>query len=210
MNPYLEDFYNTNCSPDVLPFFGNYKEGKTRNKEISESWGCFVAVRDFSGIDIKSENVLCVVPGDGQYPRTGSILAYMTSFNVVSIDPEMNMEFWNTHREYKEKLNRSIKRLDCYKTKVEEFRSVMTRVADTYEKVILVLPHSHANLKTCLSVIGVPCTVINLPCCVQFPNQLTYPWAVRKLGYQSYEDPNILSGKRKVHIWKGITANDVP
>lgn len=205
MNPYLEELLiNSNCAPDVLPFFGNYKNTKIRNKEITESMGCYVAVRDFSGFNVKDPEVLCFVVGDGSYPRTASIIAHMTSFDVISIDPEMNIDWFLKHKQYKASLDRPVRRLEVFKAKIED-----CKMAWDAKKFLLVLPHSHANLKTCLQVIDHPCTVVNLPCCVRFPNQLTYPKCAHKFGYINYEDPNIMSGKRKIHIWKNLTHTDV-
>ena len=77
--------------------YPNYFLGKSNPvKELLESIGSIYTVleyikKNYSKPDtiIKNKNVLCVIPGDGNVPRTGLMLSYLTNWTILSVDPEM-------------------------------------------------------------------------------------------------------------------------
>ena len=209
MNDYLEKFFNSNAAADLLAIFGNYKNVKTRDKEISESMAMLEAATNFAALDRKA-NLQCYVVGDGTYPRTSAIVSFYTSWNVVGIDPLYNMEWVQNWRNFKLIEGRPIKRLSFLNSVVES-ANIKKELADGY---IIMLPHSHASITNTLikfaDVYGndTPFTVINMPCCVQFSPKLSSKKALEKHDYMCYKDEHVLSAKNNVHIWKGMSYSD--
>lgn len=134
---YIDEFLSLNCAPHLLKlkYFPN-------SKEVTESMAMYSAYRTYFGKTIKSDDdkVLCIVVGDGKYPRTGALFAMRTKWNIVSIDPA---SAYNPED--------AINRLKVYKNKVEKIN--LDEEWDTVIKnasyVIIILPHSHAAIEHC-------------------------------------------------------------
>lgn len=155
-------------------------------KEWCESYGCFEAVKKIMEWDnriIREENsTLVVVVGDGHVPRTAALFNYMTKWETMSIDPLMRLE-----KDYS-----GIKRLSVYRAKIEEFNWT-EETFDGYETVIIIHPHSHAQVATSWDKIKHPRKyLINMPCCVQ---------SNLKLPFFSYVDKFIPTPKNRVEIY---------
>lgn len=170
-NIYLSRFFNLNTAPDILSskVFPNIKE-------ITESMGAFVAVKDHIPYSISDSNVTCFVVGDGCTPRTGMLIARLTAWNVISIDPRMKIKDYKT------------KRLTCYKNKIEEITFL------GFDKVVIISVHSHADTtKTVNAIKAKEKYFVNIPCCV--------PCNLKDAPIFEYNDEGILSKCNKVQVY---------
>lgn len=198
-NPYLLRFFNSNSLADIAPVFDNYKSVRYRNKEITESMGCLRAI-DFTDFDPKDLEVECFIIGDGTRARTGFIFAYFTSWWVTSIDPLLDMNWFNKYYIFKRDEGHTVRRLSLCDTTVEDFSSPI----NFGKKTLLVLPHSHADISACLTKFRVPVSIISLPCCTKTPSRLRGPEAVENHNYITYQDRHIITSKSDIHIWKDL------
>lgn len=173
---YLTDFINMKCSPDILAtrVFPNAKE-------ITESMGAFVAHRknllSFCGFGDRSRTAFVI--GDGSTPRTGVLLAFLTRWSVVSLDPNMKGE-WSG---------------------IERIRTAPIKIEDLAERPkdgdAVFMVHSHAPIAAVERWIGgASVSVVSIPCCVQHRTMFGRPPMVE------YADWRIHSPERTVKIWK--------
>lgn len=163
---------------------------RTAAKEITESMAAFDAVRRIvmpnTGIRYNDENVFVFAVGDGHRPRTGALFAMRTKWNVVSIDPEMNILG----------IDKNIKRLTEYKAKIEDLKLIQE--SPCFSKAIIVLVHSHATIPACLkSITGFDERhVVSIPCCV--------PQDIPRKVFYGYTDKGIWSEKNQVKVWLNV------
>lgn len=171
---HINRFFRWRAAADILSY-----PLKWSTKEISESVGALVNMKQM-GLDFKDPTKTCYVVGDGVYPRTGVLLAHLTKWNIISIDPGLN------------------KHVDL--SEVKHFTAIKSRVEDKYwesDHAIICLVHSHATLPNCLKHITGRKSrcMISIPCCVphdDFPTD------------EEYKDLGILSDKNIVKIWDAI------
>ena len=86
-NRHLHRFFKMGSAPLLMSenIFPNIKE-------ITESMGAFVAIHEHlikNGIDRNSNKVDVYAIGDGHSPRTAALIACLTKWNCISIDPQM-------------------------------------------------------------------------------------------------------------------------
>lgn len=173
---YINRFFRLKCAVDLVQhkIFPNAKE-------ITESFGCFEAVRKnfpFHPGD-PTINIVCV--GDGNTPRTAALFAFLTNWNCVSIDPKFK------------KTDYPIRRLTLLKSKVED-------VELAFEKCVIISCHSHASINAVLkSIVAKDRSFINMPCC----NQKDKP-RKKPLPDIQYYDDMVLSLHNLIKIWKSI------
>jgi len=183
---YLDYVMKSKCSPQLLPFFVPHKNAR---KEITESMGCFTAVKNINAL-IKDSIV--IVAGDGIIPRTGVMFALLSKPAMVfSIDPLMDTrkssELLDTYK---------IERLRYAKTCAKDF----SRIEAKQRRAIVVLPHSHCGMHEAVSTVSnySRLDIINLPCCEKVPDSfltIDHPPGV-------YKDKCIHSDKNLVYIWE--------
>jgi|APTNR8051073442_1049403.scaffolds.fasta_scaffold00075_83 hypothetical protein len=176
---YLDEFMRLRCAPDLLAakLFPNAKE-------VSESMGAWNAVREHVLPrvpvlrDDPAVSVFCV--GDGHVPRTTALFAHLTRWNCYGIDPVMRPGPYRMDRVLPVRLP------------IEEFSSD-SNFRDPL--VLIVHVHSHASLKMSVANIrgGGYRYLINIPCCRK-PDLGVAPMI-------AYDDPAILSAKRRVEIY---------
>jgi len=130
-----------------------------------------------------------IVVGDGRTPRTGAILAYFTLAEVITVDPNFDMLFWREHTQQQERLGFTPCRIEVHPYKIEDMHfDIKTRIA-------VIWPHSHADMNA-LKMPGCYSRVdIAMPCCKPIPKE----WG--SIPHVTYDDHNVLSPKRSVHIW---------
>lgn len=147
-------------------------------KEISESMAMFSAIRNELELPLNG-NFNCVVVGDGHTPRTATLVAMRTNYNCYSIDPQLRMKpSW-----------KKIKRLSMHDLKIQQMNLKFNK------HTIIILPHSHVDLKTCLEHISAPSyTLITMDCC--FNN------SIEKTPDIQYRDNGVWSEKNEIKIWK--------
>jgi hypothetical protein len=147
-------------------------------KELTESMGMYNAIRHAK---LKlSGDYNCIVVGDGHTPRTGALVAMRTNYDCYSIDPLMRLKYkWQ-----------NINRLNIYDLKIQDMYLSM----DIH--TILMLPHAHVSIKTCLENIKAPSfTIISMDCCFDNSDIDTPPDL-------DYVDVDIISEKNRIKIWK--------
>lgn len=178
---YFNQLLNLKCTPDLLSanVFPNAKE-------VTEAFGIYNAAKRNIPLELSDPNVIAIVVGDGSTPRCGAVFAFRTQWSVISIDPQLSTF----------KVNHGIKRLQCIADKIENLKSFK---AITYNKVLIIMPHSHANMDTTLNMIkGKTRHLICSPCCQSLiPSR--YP-----LPDISYDDWGIWSPERNIQIWLNI------
>jgi hypothetical protein len=211
MYSYLEEFYSQICHIDVLQFFNNYKNASKIHKELTESIGCYKAAVDIMSLNSSEERLVLII-GDGKFARTGSIFSHMSKWTCISIDPEMDINWFDGYKDYKASTGKPIRRLQCIRSTIEDAKFDYAKSVN-FEKFILVFPHSHAKIKSSVqkfaSVFGgdTPFDMVNMPCCVEVPSSLRTRKFLRDHNYISYCDTNVLSPKNTVHCWKNLTSN---
>lgn len=147
-------------------------------KEITESMAMVEAVFKLSIADRSSSNISLVCVGDGHKPRTAALFATLTKWNCFSIDPALN------------KIDFPIKRLDCFKTKIEDIEPKYFG-----NTVIIVHCHSHAKLTDSTRVIqGNNRYVVSMPCCVQ-DNLERFEWV------SIFKDDCVMSKKNVIYSY---------
>jgi hypothetical protein len=212
-NVYVDELFDSYCASDILPYFGNYKDAKARNKEITESMGCLHAALDYLAIDRKDQNTFVLVIGDGKYPRTGVIFAFFTSWNIISIDPMLDIRWEKAHNVYKETIGRPVQRLTLRPVKFEEFSmtQIPSRKALNEINLIVVLPHSHVDFEVMITKMAscgnenLEYSVVSLPCCIKTPEKLYSKRALDKFAFMRYNDTQILSDKREMFIFPRLS-----
>ena len=147
-------------------------------KEVSESMAMYAAIKTTQLKLPLNGGFNCVVVGDGHTPRTAALVAARTNYNCYSIDPNMRQKpSW-----------KQIKRLSIYDLKIEN----MSMSFDKH--TIIILPHSHVDLKTCIQQISAPSyTLITMDCC--FDNSLERNPDI------TYRDQGVWSVKNEIKIW---------
>lgn len=184
MNKYHKAFLSQFASENIIGLFSRYKGAA---KEITESWGMLEAARKFiPGLD----DCLVVIVGDGCSPRTGALFAYMTKAEVISIDPAFNMAHWEEHVQKQTAMGFSPKRLRLIMDKLENVE------IDCEGKPLLVIwPHSHANMNDGTLNNYSKRHDIAMPCCVQIPP------AWMSIPHIVFDDYHVISPRRSIHIW---------
>lgn len=174
---YIHKFFASNSSADLLAnnLFPNAKE-------LTESWGALEAVDKHIiplGISRNSEYVDVFAIGDGYRPRTAALFSFHTKWNSYSIDPLLVIK------------NYTIKRLTLIKEKIEKLPDFYS----TDRVAIIVLVHSHADIKICWEKIDYQNKfLVTIPCC--YKKELTGVNLITE-----YNDESILSKENKVRIY---------
>lgn len=153
-------------------------------KDFTESVAVANACYKYSPWGKNDSSVGVFVIGDGRQPQTGALIASETAWSVHSCDPRMK----------RGGLHRHIERLWQHKKKAEHCLFDLPFVYSNEAKLIIVAPHSHANLRAVVDGWKRRCSliVISLPCCV--PDGLGD-------ADISYNDMNCLSPKRRVNVY---------
>ncbi|MDD4996375.1 MAG: hypothetical protein PHW15_02815 [Patescibacteria group bacterium] len=185
MNKYVKRFVESFASENIIGLFSRYPNAY---KEISESWALLEAAKKHVG---NINDSIVIVIGDGASPRTGAIFAYFTKANVFSIDPNFNILHWIEHYDKQMKMGYTPQRLKLFKLKASE-----VKINCFNKQCIVIWPHSHAPMNDFNVLNALTRIDIALPCCIPIPNNwMTIPHIV-------FDDINIISPKRTIHIWK--------
>ena len=180
---YIEQLFRFKSSEEFFKYrlFPNLKEW-------CESYACYEAIKRIVSwdkkIDLRDSNIRVIVVGDGQVPRTGALLAFLTNWSVISVDPIMK------NRDYS-----AIQRLQVISAGIEHLKFGCN--IGSIHTTIIIHPHSHA--KTADSWEAANCDrkyLINMPCCVK--SNLDLP-------YISYTDKYIPSPKNRIEIYSNCS-----
>lgn len=169
---YLDELFSLKCAGDIAHFFPNAKE-------VTESFTVFNAVRKVLGSKTFGDpSILCVCPGDGSKPRTAAVFAFRTAWQVVSVDPIMQVRYARDRH--------NVQRLKAHRCRIEG-----TRVEAHH--VVVAACHSHARLSSVLDRIGAErIDVFSLPCCVA--DDIGTP-------LRSWRDPSCWSPENRVNYY---------
>jgi len=166
------------CGPELLAL------GVWPNwKEVTEAIACWRATIKHlrNVVDPGDTGVTAVVVGDGSTPRLGALLAFLTRWSVVSVDPNMRLD-----GRYE-----AVKRLTLIKGKIESTEFSMRGPAVVY------FPHAHVDCSKAMGVIDAKERhVIAMPCCTE----LTLP----KEPVAEYADWGIWSPERVIRVWQFV------
>jgi hypothetical protein len=193
-NPrYIDSVIRLNCF-DV--YYNVIKKCRYPARDISKSYGCFQATFDFVKYKYSNcKSITCYVLGDGKVPKTGSLNALMTKWNIISIDPIAISK--------KESNANNINRLSIHSIKAEDYD--YKEISDLY---IIISPHGHAPLDIVFNKFKQQhdiynLVIVTLDCC--FGNNLDKEKNVTL--YKKYDDFKIFSPKREIKIFetKNIT-----
>jgi hypothetical protein len=160
-------------------------------KEVTESLGAFFALKRYSYVDKMryGSDVVVYCLGDGKKPRTASTLAYLSDWKVHSIDPDLN---FNIKLNLKKKID-PMTRVSLHKCKSEDFNHIRNNV----DLSIVVAVHSHAPFEEFWNRVPGNKIAVAIPCCIDHSISTLKP-------LESYDDPYILSDKRRVFIWSNF------
>lgn len=184
MNLYHKRFLSSFASENIIGLFSRYKGAP---KEITESWAMLEAVKTY----IPNYNQCTVIiVGDGCSPRTGALLAYYTKATVISVDPNFNLDHWEDHVTKQTAMGFPPQRLTIHKSKIEDLPLDCNQT-----HCVVLWPHSHANMNNTNIINYTKRTDIAMPCCIPLPKKWT------EIPHITFDDFNILSPKRTLHIW---------
>jgi hypothetical protein len=131
------------------------------------------------GYEWGNKDVLVVVVGDGNKPRTAAMFCHRTAWNAVSIDPQLKPNSY------------PFKRFKMYRKKIEDVK------INHNGPVLCVLPHPHARIKDVLeNITGTQRALIIMDCCVK-----NIPPTSPDI---EYVDENVWSPLNTVRVWKNI------
>lgn len=181
-------YINRFISLNSLEEFGKYKLFPNP-KEVTESFAMYVAVMKYvvENTDIcKGRNDARVfVVGDGVTPRTAGLMAFMTKFQCVSIDPELR------DRDYSE-----IRRLRIVQKKIQDWEPGVLNSGDgvlNQKPHIILMPHSHAPIQeTWNKLVNDKTWLITMPCCTH--GRLNIPCI-------EYRDMAVASPKNYIKVY---------
>jgi len=166
---YLDWFLSLNCASDILErgLFGKCRIAK----EITEAVAAFNAVKSVLGSSsFDDRSYTCVVVGDGVTPRCGGLFAFLTKWDVVSIDPKLRDEDW----------------------RVDRLRTVRARVEDVEpvkcDSAVIVSCHNHADVEATWNCAEAPFKLmVDIPCCrpVSIPHGAALLYGYRDCGIAS-------------------------
>ena len=186
---HFNEFVRLSCAGSLLDLhiFPNAKE-------ISESMGCFDGVRRYLpvGWNFSDTNIICLSLADGSTPRTAALFAYMSKWQIISVDPAM--------REDAIERCKSVDRLICIKDIVENIGEYEC------ERAVILAVHAHNSpekkdkrkniLEAAMKKVKAKnYLVVALPCC----NDLNIPG--RNFQHE-YKDLGIWSEKNVIRIWE--------
>lgn len=185
---YINWFLRLKCRADVLSV--NPKVFKDA-KEITESISVYNALTHEMQVDPMDKRVVCVVPGDGKYTQTGILLAFLTKWTIISIDPEI-----------------AVDELDESPIKIDRFTYIKDKIENVKMHVdgqlVFACTHSHAPLSVLLKnfTASKPRKLVNLPCCK--PHDF-----ISARPYYKYEDPYVLSPKNIIYLWDEARNDEI-
>lgn len=189
---YISHFLSLDAARDLIPFFTGCR--RIAAKEITESWGCYEAAKRIYHFDDDTKNKLpdleVIVVGDGVRPRTASLFAFLTRANCHSIDPMLNLNWFD-------KYNRECiptKRLQIFREKGQD-----VTIDCKNKDCLMIFPHSHCSLNV---IKKIPTNykslnIISMPCCVKLKDE------EKNVASEIYKDEEVWSPKNIVYIWKG-------
>lgn len=181
---YLNRLHRLRCFLEILKIFSKSPQSA---KELTESYAAYENLRHVLGDLPIDDNTVYLHVGDGTYPRTATMFAYLLGGGGqhISIDPELNIDWVN------ENLS-NVKGVTCIKSMIED---VNLDILEN-KNIILVLVHSHVNTQVVMNQIIQKANLIAVyvnPCCDPKTQLLK--------DVEVQEDWGILSDERQFQVW---------
>lgn len=181
---YLTEFAKLNCSSDLLEY-GLYSNAG----QITESMGVFSAVRKYiiDPCDEKQNpnSIYLISIENGTVPYIGSLFAFRTKWNVISICPNCSPDS-----------GLYIKRMKIFSGGIEDYKERHDGV------IIFVVPHVDMNLNNLLNLVNYG--IISV---VHIPYSKSQKKVSKEKPFLKFKDFKIMSpGENSVHIWKNISV----
>ena len=173
---FIEKFVTLKCAPDLLAL-----EVFPNAKEITESMAAMHAIKKYclGFLTLNDPSVHVVVVADGNSPRTGALMAFMSNWTVTSIDPRLKEKWVKTSK---------IQRLECIDMMLENIPLTDPIIAKTK---LVVGVHTHVTYETMKEYFpNTPWIII--PCCVPYPE---------KESTHYYREPGIWSPENQVLLY---------
>lgn len=148
-------------------------------------------------LSFSSPNVLLVAVGDGVTPRTAALFAFRTSWNCISIDPQMRKGGWD-----------DVKNLRTHTARVQD---VVIDVVDD-QRVVVVMWHCHTSITDAISCLRFSggnrdskclrrrVAVVSCACCNYDAVQKVMPDG--SAPDAEFEDTGVPGLMRTVRVWK--------
>lgn len=182
-----EDFHNRNVSNRYFDALLNIHAGARLvelkvypdAKELTESFAAFRAALKFREFfPLSDPDVNLVVVGDGKTPATATTFALQTRWKCHSVDPRLRPDSrWD-----------SVPRLKVHPSPIEE-------VSFEADRLVMVAVHAHVDARVIRSRLNArEMLFVFIPCCV--------PVELGRSPDVEYEDEDVLSGARRVLIWR--------
>lgn len=177
---YLDEFVRLTCAPDLLKLklFPNVKE-------ISETLAAFRAIRKGLGAEAFARTDITFLDvGAGHTPRTAALVACMTRWKSIAVDPEL--------RDDRLRYN-AVRNLKLFRGKVQELPIVRANF------VVIAAVHAHVGLEKILQRVEAERVfMVAMPCC--------QPLELWRQPDKEYQDYGCLSPHRTVKVYEIGTA----
>ena len=166
--------------------------------------GVLRAATHHLGSQAAYESWLCLCPGDGVHPRTGALVAFLTHWTALSVDPQMRRpNGWPVRTCAFVKPNLFTNPVPQPYPGVDRLKVAHCRVEDLEEtatkNLLILCTHSHAPLKACWNAVQAERKVmVVLPCC----QHLEIPKGTEIV--RGYSDGKILSPRREILIYEAV------
>jgi len=183
-------------------------------KEISEAYGALLGITHMLFPNLprrkawRQKGVLILCVGDGSTPRCGALVAFLTRWKAITIDPCLKERWIGENPE-------GVRNLTGFSNTIEDWVDVASFDSNV-EHLGLLCVHAHVRLRGKVSIQNLrkryefPRTLLlSIPCCGKFRFQAD----MRTKPDREYEDPCIFSKHRKVRIWefpKGDATEKLP
>ena len=206
---YIDRYMGLKCQP-YLKKIGLFP----KIREVTETLAILDAVEKLK-IKRNRKDVLFISVGDGVLPRTACMAAYLTQWTCVGIDPSMasasdklqrakalvastSRLYIAPYRVEKDWLQPTKRKIDFDPQEVIE---LLANKENKFKTVVFAFVHSHASVEKSLHKfkhLNCERHIISMPCCFEDGLAILPEW--------SYEDPHVVSPKRKIHIYRDLDA----
>jgi len=219
---YVDKVFGLDCFKELVRL-GIFESAK----DISESMGALQACarHGFPNMDSDSKEakeggkstktttqeqwrrpkVLAVNIGDGQRPHTAGLMAFLTKWHTVSLDPELRPEWCGNDPHGIKRLFGVRDTFEGWMAKLHAGETPLPFAEESFDTLLLVGVHAHnqfrgpASMPQVIERFGhLDAVLVSLPCCQAFN-------PVNDLGREpdvTFEDLAIFSAKRRVNIWR--------
>ncbi len=169
-------------------------------KEVTESVASYFHIQNHLKIHPGDDKTVVFVVGDGSYPRTAALLAKISNWTTISIDPAMQKCIQKSSN-----IQKKIDKLSFVPDFIENYQ-LSQELLDKFDKAVVLMIHSHADNKITFEKTLVPFIeknktvgIIDIPCC--------FHKTFCSCSLQ-FSDEQILSSKNQVFVYTNETLKE--